>query len=113
MIQIQKLAGQEISQVIHCEVMFDASEPFHEQVGHLIDQVELSTIDWQTVPLIICPPSLNFITAALLAELHGRMGYFPAIIRMRLVSGMTPPVYEVAEIINLQNIREAARGRRK
>ena len=34
----------------------------------------------------VVPPALNFITAVLLAELHGRMGYFPAIVRLRPVA---------------------------
>jgi hypothetical protein len=57
-------------------------------------------------------PALAPAAAALLAELHGRMGYFPAIVRIRPVAGSTPPAYEVAEIINLQAVRDAARERR-
>jgi len=45
----------------------------------------------------------------LLAYLHGLMGYFPAVIRLRPVEGSTPPQYEVAEVINLQAVREEAR----
>jgi len=48
----------------------------------------------------------------LLAELHGRMGYFPPIVRLRPVPNALPPRFEVAEIINLQAVREAARTRR-
>jgi hypothetical protein len=58
------------------------------------------------------PPGLAPATAALLAELHGRMGYFPSILRLRPVSGTTPTRYEVAEIINLQALRDAARLQR-
>jgi hypothetical protein len=49
---------------------------------------------------------------ALLAELHGRCGYFPSCLRMRPVAGARPPRYEVAEVLNLQAVRDAARGRR-
>jgi hypothetical protein len=48
----------------------------------------------------------------LLAELHGRIGHFPALIRLRPLPGSTPTTYEVAELINLQAIREDARRRR-
>jgi hypothetical protein len=61
---------------------------------------------------LINPPSLNFVAIALLAELHGRMGYFPACLRLRPVEGSTPPRYEVAELLNLQEARNAARRRR-
>jgi hypothetical protein len=47
-----------------------------------------------------------------LAELHGRMGYFPPILRLRPVEGAIPPRFEVAEIINLQALRDAARKER-
>ncbi|OQA39911.1 MAG: hypothetical protein BWY52_03004 [Chloroflexi bacterium ADurb.Bin325] len=58
------------------------------------------------------PPSLNFIAVALLAELHGRMGYFPTCVRLRPVAGSTPPRFEVAELLPLNEVREAARRRR-
>jgi hypothetical protein len=48
----------------------------------------------------------------LLAELHGRCGYFPAAVRLRPVPDSVPPRFEVAEIVNLQAVREKARGRR-
>lgn len=63
-------------------------------------------------PLLVVPPALNFAAFALLAELHGRMGYFPTVVRLRPVSGTTPPRFEVAEVINLQAIRDSARKRR-
>jgi hypothetical protein len=56
--------------------------------------------------------TLNVIAVTLLAELHGRMGYFPAMLRLRPVTGSTPPRFEVAEIINLQTVRDRARSRR-
>jgi len=57
-------------------------------------------------------PSLNFIAAQLLAELHGRMGYFPPVVRTRPVAGAVPRRYEVAEILDLQMTREGARRNR-
>jgi len=48
----------------------------------------------------------------LLAELHGRCGYFPPCIRLRPAQGPVPPQYEVAEVLNLQAVRDAARQKR-
>jgi hypothetical protein len=59
--------------------------------------------------LLINPPSLSAIAVLVLAELHGRMGYFPSIIRLRPVPGSMPPQFEVAEILNLHSVREKAR----
>lgn len=38
--------------------------------------------------------------------------YFPACIRMRPVAGARPPRYEVAEVLDLQTVRDRARQRR-
>jgi hypothetical protein len=40
------------------------------------------------------------------------MGYFPACLRLRPVAGARPPRYEVAELLDLQAMRDAARGKR-
>jgi hypothetical protein len=77
-----------------------------------VDSVGLSPEAWQTERLLINPPSHNLIAVTLLAELHGRMGYFPACLRLRPIEGSVPPRYEVAEVLNLQDVRNAARGRR-
>jgi len=47
-----------------------------------------------------------------LAELHGRMGYFPPLLRTRPAPGSLPPRYEAAEALNLQALRDAARAAR-
>lgn len=56
-------------------------------------------------------PSLTEIAGVVLAELHGRMGYFPTVIRRRRVS-QAPPEYELAEVIDLQAVREQSRTAR-
>ena len=69
----------------------------------------LTPQEWQGGDFLVNPPAYNFAAVTLLAELHGRMGYFPAIIRIRPAAGSTPPRFETAEIINLQNVRDSAR----
>ena len=110
--QIEALTGAAIERVIAAPAHFDAGQPFGPQVAVLLADVPLTAEEWQTTPLLIVPPALNFITAVLLAELHGRMGYFPAIVRLRPVAESVPPRFEVAEVINLQAVREQARTRR-
>ena len=110
--QLEALTGQPIAEVRDIPTQVDVSAPLAPQATALADAAQLSPAEWQTAPLLLVPPSLNFAAAALLAELHGRMGYFPPIVRLRPVSGALPPRYEVAEIINLQALRDAARKRR-
>lgn len=105
--------GAAVERVIAVRAQFDTMQPFAPQVEAMLAQVPLSAEEWQTAPILVVPPALNFITAILLAELHGRMGYFPAIVRLRPVAESVPPRFEVAEVINLQTVREQARTRRQ
>jgi len=110
--RLAELAGRPIAEVREQPAQFDHARPFAEQVGELADAMGLSPAQWQMEAILVNPPALAPIAAVLIAELHGRMGYFPAIVRVRPVAGSTPPIYEVAEIINLQAVRDAARERR-
>ena len=110
--QIEAQAGQTITSLRHVQTQFDDQQPFAPQLAALMEQIDLTPAQWQSAPLLVIPPALNFIAVALLAELHGRMGYFPPVVRMRPVADSTPRRYEVAEILNLQALREQARQQR-
>jgi hypothetical protein len=108
----EELAGQPLDRVIEVRSQLDPSSPFDEQLDQLVRAVELSPSDWQTTPLLVNPPSLAVISCGLLARLHGLMGYFPAVLRLRPLAGPPPVQFEVAEILNLQAARDAARASR-
>jgi hypothetical protein len=110
--QVEQATGQKINQMYTIPVQFDPQQPFSEQIQAILSQVPLSPQDFQTLPILVNLPSLNVIAALLLAELHGRMGYFPPILRLRQVEDSLPPRFEVAEILNLQTVREQARQKR-
>ncbi len=110
--RIETLTGATLARLVYVPVQFDEQQPFGPQVRALVEGVALSPTEWQTQPILVVLPSLNFIAAALLAELHGRMGYFPPVVRTRPVAGRLPRLYEVAEILDLQQMREEARTRR-
>jgi hypothetical protein len=110
--QIEALAGQAVERVIELPVQFDPQQPFAPQLQALMAQLDLQPAAWQTAALLINLPSLNVIAALLLAELHGRMGYFPAVLRLRPVQDSLPPRFEAAEILNLQAVRDQARRKR-
>jgi len=107
----QKIA-EPLERMIAVPVQFDHQQEFLPQLQRLMTAIELSSQEWQTASLLINPPSLNFITALVLAEIHGRCGYFPPIVRLRPIRDSLPPRYEVAEILNLQAVRDAARQKR-
>lgn len=104
--------GIEMDDVKEVNTQFAQEKPFAEQMAALVESVGLSSEQWQNERILVNLPSLNSIAALLLAEMHGRMGYFPAVLRLRPVAGSAPPQFEVAEILNLQAVREQARSQR-
>jgi hypothetical protein len=110
--QIEKLSEQSIDTIITVLTEFDVGNGFVAQCIDLLDRLAINPLQWQQAAWLVIPPSLNFITAVLLAELHGRMGHFLTIARTRPVPGSTPTQYEVAEVINLQDVRDEARKHR-
>ena len=110
--QIEALAGQQIDRRIEIMPQFDEQQPFGPQLAALMAQVPLTAAEWQGEPILVILPSLNFIAALLLAEMHGRMGYFPPVVRTRPVTGVLPRQYEAAEILDLQAVRELSRTTR-
>jgi hypothetical protein len=110
--QIEALIHQPVEGIIHIPAQFDHQQPYLPQLTALVEQIPLEPQTLQSAPLLVNLPSFNVIAALLLAELHGRMGYFPPIVRLKPVEGAVPPRYEAAEILNLQGVRDAARNKR-
>ena len=111
---IESMTGQKVDELVELpQMQFDNDQPFLPQVQALLSQMSVPVHRLESEPLLIVPPSLNFIAALLLAELHGRIGYFPSVVRIRPVKDSLPPRFEVAEILNLQAIREEARKKRQ
>ncbi|MBN1935632.1 MAG: hypothetical protein JW934_13270 [Anaerolineae bacterium] len=110
--QIESLVGRSVAQVIDASVQIDQRRPLADQVSEIVDRVGLSPQEWQTQLLLVNLPGYAPAAAALLAELHGRMGYFPPIVWVTPVAASTPPSFQVAQVINLQALRDAARTHR-
>ena len=111
--QIEAFTEAKIESVIDRMPQFDTTVSLVEQARTLVDALDLSPAEWQTVPLLVNLPGLAPAAACILAELHGRMGHFPTIIQMRPVEGSKPLRFEVAAIIDLQGeVRNRARQER-
>lgn len=109
--QIETLANTPIDEVRTVLVQINQSEPLDAQIVAIVDSIALASEEWQTRPLLINPPGYAPVAFVLLAELHGRIGHFPSLIRLRPKPGPIT-IFEVAELLNLQAIREAARKSR-
>jgi len=109
---VEQLTGQPVDRVLDVKTQFDHDRPFTDQARELVEAAGLSPEQWQGEPLLVNLPSLSPIAAVVLAELHGRCGYFPSILRLKPVAGSTPPRFEVAETVNLQAVRDTSREAR-
>ncbi|MEZ4726040.1 MAG: CRISPR-associated protein Csx15 [Caldilineaceae bacterium] len=110
--QVEALTQQSITQVLGELTTFDQGAALAPQITALVERVGLTAKDWQSLPILVNLPGHAAAAACLLAELHGRMGHFPAILRVRPVAGNAVTQFEVAEIINLQVLRDTARTQR-
>lgn len=110
--RIETLTGQAVARVVEIHSQIDSSRPLGPQITALIERAGLTPLEWQSEPLLINLPSLNYSAVLLLAELHGRMGYFPSCVYLRPIPDALPPQFEVAEVLNLQAMRDAARKTR-
>lgn len=98
--------------VIKVVCQMDVNEPFDIQVEQMVDACNLSPKEWQTKQLLVNLPALSTAAALLLAELHGRCGYYPPALRLKQVDGSIPPRYELVEILDFNSQRQNARKRR-
>ena len=106
---IETLTQEKVARCIDVKTHFGETQPYAEQARALVESAGLTSEQWQQERLLVNPPSLSAIAVLVLAELHGRMGYFPSVIRLRPVPESMPPQFEVAEILNLHSVRERAR----
>lgn len=106
--QIETLAAASIENIHTIAVQIDQGQPLEAQIRTIVAAIPLTSEEWQTRSLLVNPPGYAPAAFVLLAELHGRIGHFPTLVRLRPKAGpMTS--YEVAELLNLQTIRETAR----
>ena len=106
--QIEELSNTTIESIITIPTLINEEELLEPQITQLIDAIDQSTHDWHKRDILINPPGYAPAAILLLAAIHGRIGHFPTLIRMRPKHGSIT-TYEVIELLNLQTIRDAAR----
>lgn len=103
---------QERLQIVNTRSHLNINQPFAEQMIALLDTLGITSEEWQSIRLLINYPALSSSAILMLAELHGRCGYFPPAIRLKQEDGVVPPRYVLAEALDLQGQRQKARTRR-
>lgn len=111
--EIEARCGEAIAREIGRSMQLDDAAPLEDQVRGEVDAIGLGGEAWQVEPIVVVLPGLAAAAALVLAEIHGRTGYFPTIARLRPVPGSLPLRFDLAELIGLQDVRARARkGRR-
>ena len=109
--QLEALLGEPPA-VRTIPAQFDHDQPFAGQVAALADAAGLSAEEWQTTPLLVNLPGYAAAAGCLVAEIHGRSGHFPALLRLGPEPHSVPTVYKIHELIDLQQVRDSARRQR-
>ena len=107
--KVHELTHIDTIKVIDKKVQVNFDLPLVDQMIDLLKTIPLTAKEWQTEPIIINPAGYSLAAQVLLVLLHGLMGHFPAITLLRPVAGMTT-IYEVYEVLNLQEFRGKARA---
>ena len=106
---IEELAGVSLDKMLEIPTFINEAEPLGPQIASLLDTIDLTNEEWHACHILVNPPGYAPAAFLLLAEIHGRSGHFPGFVRLRPVQGSVT-AYEVAEIINLQAVRDNARA---
>jgi len=104
--QLKTLTQAQIDE-IHTPLQYADDEPYSSQTQRFLNALGLTSEEWQSLQIVVNLPGLTPTAAALVADLHGRMGHFPQVIRMR-PADPSRTTYDIAEIIELQRLRDAA-----
>jgi len=78
---IAALAGRTPKSVVHIAPEFVGSLPLVPQVRRVVDEVGFSQKEWQNTSLLVCLPLDPAAAAIFVAEIAGRHGRTPTIVR--------------------------------
>lgn len=106
--QLGELVNYQGFEIETFRVQIDFNRSLVEQAIEIVDSVDWTPDDWQHNEFLVRPSSVDAATLAIMAEIHGRCGYFPPIVTMRRGATM-PPTFDVWEVVDLQRVRNAAR----
>jgi len=100
-----------IEELIEYPLHFDAMKELRPQIEKAIEEIGLTLEEWSTKSLYLIPPGIAPGAAALLAYIHGLRGGFPKVAWI-YQDPIDRTRYIVAQTINLQELRDAAREAR-
>ncbi len=106
--QVEAIIHEGIERVIDLGVPeLDVDAPVQPQLKALTKRLERLDLDLQKEPVIILLPPQNYQAVMVMADLHGRMGYFPRVIRTLLrTGGGLFPRHDAVEVLDPQALED-------
>lgn len=103
---VASMHGRKARKVLDVRAQFLPDLPLAPQVRNLVDGIGFSRNEWQSLSLVVCLPSDAVAATLLVAEIAGRRGRTPAVVRFRVDarSGRREP----NEVISLHEVRKSA-----
>ena len=109
---IERLCNRHVDRILAGGSQVDQAADLVKQVQAMLDALALSPDEWQVAPILVVLPALSSSAAVMLADIHGRMGHFPTIVRISPIPATVPTRYDAVQLIDLQQVRDAGRADR-
>jgi len=105
---------EQIEQEMYIEELIDLPAHFEpvslqSQVERVVDEIGLTLDEWQAKSIVLALPGLAPAASAILAYIHGLRGGFPKVLWIRPHPDNASR-YIVGELVELQKLRDIARG---
>lgn len=98
--QIEKALGGAVN-IVPSKIILDEDTPYLDQVEWLVDELDISRVDWEDGRVLIALPTYNYFVATLLAVLFSRFGSFPRILQFAPAIGTWPVRYNFVGVLDL------------
>lgn len=108
---IAALAGRRLRGVRNFQPKFSDDLPLAPQVRNFVDLMGFSPKEWQTMSMVLCLPEDSVVATIIVAEVAGRRGRTPTVVRFRSDAGSGKR--EPSELISLHEVRKDAQQAQK
>lgn len=98
---------------IRIPVQLDLEQPVDNQIQQIVNGIGWSIEQWQKQEYLVIPPSLSTASAVLIADILGRSGALPLIVRSKMVGEGVFSRWEIAEIVSLESVKNAYKDTRR
>lgn len=104
--EIAKLVGVELTDIefregLSRQYAYTTADELVAAVRDQVNAAKVSAADWQSTRVFVNLPALSAGAMIALAEMHGRMGYFPSALRIEKVGDS----FSFTEVVELDSLR--------